>query len=216
MLDVYLAYCRLPSGPGRSHPQLAAMAQTLKLTVLAQHCGCSVGQLDFERDEHGKPLLRDPPGWHFNLSHSRDVAVLAVARQPLGVDVEYQARRANWKAIAERLFSAQENQQLAAWTAELHDQRATQLWTAKEAWAKATGLGVTGLAQAPQFQWSDGCWRLPDAHADQLCQRCLADEIWLSLYLEKASGLQLHWQGWQWSDNGLRPDGRPAVTEFPV
>ncbi|HWJ42273.1 MAG TPA: hypothetical protein VNR67_02465, partial [Solirubrobacterales bacterium] len=43
---------------------------------------------ELERGEHGKPRLREPRGIEFSLSHSRGLAVVAVAARAVGVDVE--------------------------------------------------------------------------------------------------------------------------------
>lgn len=44
----------------------------------------------FEYGEHGKPGIRQPSGLHFNLSHSHDLALVAVTRVgPVGIDVEH-------------------------------------------------------------------------------------------------------------------------------
>src|SRR4051794_26871515 len=37
---------------------------------------------------HGRPVVQDAAGWHFSLSHSSRHALIAVARRPVGVDVE--------------------------------------------------------------------------------------------------------------------------------
>src|SRR5262249_40351621 len=61
-------------------------------TVLSTYTGRPAEALRFQLSPHGKPALADPgePSLEFNLSHSRDLAVLAVASgRRLGVDVEW-------------------------------------------------------------------------------------------------------------------------------
>nr|MCU0624624.1 hypothetical protein [Gemmatimonadaceae bacterium] len=57
--------------------------------ILGAALGVAPGALVFDHGPQGKPALAGSPGVHFNLSHSEDLAVLAVTtRGPIGVDVE--------------------------------------------------------------------------------------------------------------------------------
>lgn len=82
----------------------------------------------------GKPYLPEHPQLHFSLSHAGDWAVCAVGDAPLGVDVEQP--RCTMK-IAKRFFSPDE-------LPETEDKDfLLRLWTAKEAFVKALGGGLT-------------------------------------------------------------------------
>lgn len=57
--------------------------------ILGRYLGRSAGELRFERGRHGKPRLEAPADeLGFNLSHSGSLALVAVARREVGVDVE--------------------------------------------------------------------------------------------------------------------------------
>lgn len=90
------------------------------------------------KTELGKPFLPAHPEVHFNLSHSGHWAVCAVSCDPVGVDVE-QPRCT--MEIARRFFRPQELEGLDA-LPDLQD-RLNRLWTAKEAFIKALGGGLT-------------------------------------------------------------------------
>lgn len=82
----------------------------------------------------GKPYLPEHPDLHFSLSHAGDWAVCAVGNAPLGVDVE-QPRCT--MEIAKRFFCSDE-------LPETEDKDfLNRLWTAKEAFVKALGGGLT-------------------------------------------------------------------------
>lgn len=82
----------------------------------------------------GKPYLENYPHIHFSLSHSGFWAVCAVGDAPLGVDVE-QPRCT--MEIAKRFFRPDE-------LPETEDRDfLLRLWTAKEAFVKALGRGLT-------------------------------------------------------------------------
>lgn len=88
-----------------------------------------------EKTELGKPYLPAHPEVHFNLSHSGHWAVCAISRDPVGVDVELPRCSAK---IAHRFFQPEELDGL-----ELIPDQLNRLWTAKEAFVKALGGGLT-------------------------------------------------------------------------
>ena len=110
--------------------------------VLAHYLGCEPPALRFETGEHGKPFLEGSP-IEFNLSHSGDVALIAVAsRRRVGVDVERLRAVVDLDDLAPRVCSPAEVSALAA-LAEPHRANAfLAMWTRKEALAKATGEGI--------------------------------------------------------------------------
>jgi 4'-phosphopantetheinyl transferase len=110
--------------------------------VLARYCGCAPAGLHFSYDAHGKPAL-DIADFHFNLSHSEDVAVLGIARQPIGVDVERLRPIPDALAIARRFFSPAEVIWLAALPPAAVEPAFMLLWTRKEALLKGVGKGLS-------------------------------------------------------------------------
>ncbi len=103
--------------------------------------------LQFVHNEYGKPALADPAlssKLDFNLSHSRDLALIAFtcARQ-VGVDVEYMRADLSHEELAERFFSPQENALLQALPLSIKQAAFYHCWTCKEAYIKARGLGLS-------------------------------------------------------------------------
>lgn len=98
-----------------------------------------------------------------SLSHTRNAAAAAVGAQPIGVDVESVHRRVNWARIARAYFSASEQ----AWLMQqAQGERKTAflaLWTCKEAWLKAQGLGLSRLDTATFEPLENRCWIVPGA-----------------------------------------------------
>ncbi|MDF1836493.1 MAG: 4'-phosphopantetheinyl transferase superfamily protein [Planctomycetota bacterium] len=92
-----------------------------------------------EKDSRGKPQPRD--GWHVSKSHCEDCVAVALARVPLGVDVEpiRLARVAGW----DRVIDDTERGFLGSVDALTF----TRLWTAKEAALKISGQGIAELSQ---------------------------------------------------------------------
>jgi len=92
-------------------------------------------------DERAKPRLEPTTPLRFSLSHSGDVALVAVATErEIGVDVEAVKQRHDLDALARRTLLSAER----AAVAEADDPNLAfhRHWVAKEAFAKATGRGI--------------------------------------------------------------------------
>ena len=110
--------------------------------VLARYRGEDPAAIAFELGPHGKPLLSgdEPP---FSVSHSGDVAVIAVSGAgPVGVDVEEVRLIPELEQLAARTFARDEAATLAALPAADRANAFFRIWTAKEAYVKALGVGL--------------------------------------------------------------------------
>lgn len=119
--------------------------------LVARYLGLRPQSLRFAYGPHGKPGLAAGCGdlaLEFNLSHSGDVAFAAFCiGHPVGVDLEPAGRTVDALALAGRYGSPGEQAMLQALDPGARARRFIELWTCKEAWLKASGLGVTaGLA----------------------------------------------------------------------
>jgi 4'-phosphopantetheinyl transferase len=125
------------------HRFVAARALTRR--ALGHFLETSPKEIRFSYGERGKPLLAHPlgdPPLHFNLAHSGDTAVVAVAREVLGVDVEALRPMPSAGRLARRFCSADERRWLAERPADQLGPSFLALWTCKEAYLKAEGIGV--------------------------------------------------------------------------
>ncbi|MDH5670863.1 MAG: 4'-phosphopantetheinyl transferase superfamily protein [Myxococcales bacterium] len=122
-------------------------AHVLVRQLLSERTGQAAAQLRFEVGPHGKPELSQPgrtPALRFNLSHCDGLVACAVLDgHPVGVDVEHLDRRVAVESLAPRVLSGRELQGLEALGGEARRRRFLQLWTAKEAYVKALGDGLT-------------------------------------------------------------------------
>ncbi|GIH95241.1 4'-phosphopantetheinyl transferase family protein [Planobispora siamensis] len=118
-------------------------------SVLGGLCGVPADRVGFAKDPSGRPRLDlggGRPAPDFNLSHSEEWALIAVAPQGwrVGVDVERLRADLDPLAMAERFYRPEESARLrAAPGAALAGY--FRLWTAKEAFVKATGGGLARL-----------------------------------------------------------------------
>jgi len=114
--------------------------------ALASYLPYDAGDLQFEKAVQGKPQLLLKPGdvdIQFNLSHSENIALLAVRKaHTIGVDVEYSKRKNDYAGIINRFFTRQEQQAFAELTEPDKRQAFYRVWTRKEAHMKVTGMGL--------------------------------------------------------------------------
>jgi 4'-phosphopantetheinyl transferase len=114
--------------------------------LLARYLDADPAGLRLGVGEHGKPYVDGPNriGLEFNASHSRDVLVVAVARErAVGVDVEWRHRDLDVDGLAARLYTDTERSTLDRLTGERRQSAFVTLWTRKEAILKAVGTGLT-------------------------------------------------------------------------
>lgn len=106
-------------------------------------------------DPHGRPALaghaRAP---HFSLSHGGDLAAIAVAPVPVGIDVEAHPT-AEGMAETSALLHPAEQAELAAAAPEYRRAAFARLWVRKEAYLKALGTGL-GRALTADYLGEDG------------------------------------------------------------
>ena len=115
--------------------------------VLAGYSLIDAKQIQFTLGAAGKPQLAQAAatGWQFNLSHSHEVALVAVAqRKAVGVDVEFVKRDFAFAEIARRFFTAKEVTALLGLPEALRRQAFYKCWSSKEAFLKAKGTGLSG------------------------------------------------------------------------
>lgn len=112
------------------------------------------------------PRLLPAPGasaHHVSLSHTRNAAAAAIGAHPVGVDVESVHRRVNWTRIARAYFSPVEQAWLEQQTEGERKTAFLMLWTCKEAWLKAQGLGLSRLDTARFEPLENHRWIVPGA-----------------------------------------------------
>ena len=84
-----------------------------------------------------------PKKIEFNLSHSGEMALLAIGQEhPLGVDVEYFSKRP-YIGIAQQLFSEIEMRAMKNVPSFMEPMIFFHIWAQKEAFIKASGLGLS-------------------------------------------------------------------------
>ena len=96
-------------------------------------------ELNFAKGEHGKPFFMQNNGLHFSFSYTKDAALIALAEQPVGIDIE--KIRPHRMRFTQNIGTPHELDVLRAAPDDL--ELFYTFWTRKEAWVKLTGSGLT-------------------------------------------------------------------------
>lgn len=115
--------------------------------ILGKHyLNISPEKIEFSYSEKGKPQLKpQKTKLHFNLSHKNQYTVYGFCQQNLGIDLEIYNEKIDVLGISKRFFHEKEYHDLK--TIDNLQERIEyfiKLWTAKEAYLKATGKGLSG------------------------------------------------------------------------
>ncbi|MDP1929824.1 MAG: 4'-phosphopantetheinyl transferase superfamily protein [Gammaproteobacteria bacterium] len=136
----------------------------------------------FSSNVHGRPAISAPVLVNvptFNISHTNGLIVIAIANGgELGVDVESVGRSSSTLEVADRFFSRQEVSALMALSESERRSRFFDLWTLKEAWIKALGMGLAMPLHSFSFDFSES-------------------RIAISFACERNDD-PTRWQFWQW------------------
>lgn len=115
----------------------------LARTALSHHRALAPESWRFRLNDYGKPAIDPECGLRFNLSNSTGLVVCLIGEgAEVGVDVEPQARARSILEIGPRVFAPREQAQLEDLPEDARPERALRLWTLKEAYIKARGMGL--------------------------------------------------------------------------
>jgi 4'-phosphopantetheinyl transferase len=162
--------------------------------ILGAYLACPPEAIELALDAHGKPRLRDPVSQHgleFNLSHSGDLALFAIALgRRVGVDVEV-TPRLDVRRLSARVLTERERAPLRELSGPRLEHEFLRCWTRKEAWIKALGEGMSRDLQSFEVlaresvdrggesagrPCADSCWWLEDLTPSPSAVGCLAAE----------------------------------------
>jgi len=120
------------------------ISRALLRRALGGYLKIEAREVRFRTATNGKPELAADSDLRFNLSHTQGVTVFAIARKRrVGIDVERIRKDTSAMELAERFFSRPEVQWLRSQPAPELIASFFSCWTAKEAYIKAQGEGLS-------------------------------------------------------------------------
>lgn len=122
--------------------------------VLSKELNVSMEKICYRYGENGKPEIdwkameeghfktgEPEKNVYFNMSHSGNYVVIAVADVEVGIDIEHKAK--NHVSVANRFFCKQEYERILDAEGEEEQKKCfLEIWTKKEAYVKLTGMGM--------------------------------------------------------------------------
>lgn len=153
-----------------------AVARILLRAALSHVSDNRTKPLDWciEYDTHGRPSVAAQgatlvPG--FSISHTQGLIVCAVflptkakLAARIGVDVELCARKVKLAPLLRKALTHNERQRLQSEQAHCRDQSFLRLWTLKEAWCKAIGLGLQADMARAEFGYQNDSIQMTSRH----------------------------------------------------
>lgn len=142
--------------------------------LLLRHAVAAAGGTDpanvrLERGARGRPGVREPAGFDGGISHTAGLLLVGVARgRRIGVDVEERDRSLLTPGLPEKVCHPQELAALRLLPYADRNRMLVRLWTLKEAYAKALGIGLgldfSGVSFQPRSVGrGTTLWRCPAA-----------------------------------------------------
>lgn len=111
--------------------------------LLGRYLSAEPAGLQFAYGPQGKPSLIAPTDLRFNVAHSHGLALVGIAHNELGIDVEMVRSLPDRDQIARRFFSSAEVERLDSVAAGQKTLAFFYGWTRKEAVIKASGHGLS-------------------------------------------------------------------------
>ena len=115
--------------------------------LLGHYLDIDPREVRFVTNGYGKPFIAYPSHGtrlHFNLSHSRDLALYAFTYdRHVGIDVEYMRADIDYEELAQYHFSPYECAVLQALPTAIRQEAFFLCWSRKEAYIKARGEGIS-------------------------------------------------------------------------
>ncbi len=166
-----------------SRVRFVSARATLK-HLLAAYTGYDPFAMRFHLGSLGKPYLPQMSGLvpYFNSTDTQDEAIFAFCQDAeIGVDIEFKTRQVNHPIIAQRKFTSQELAQYHACPAEQRQSFFLSVWTRKEAYGKAIGVGI-------KYPLNQVCL-VDDDNSSRIAFRDVAGVQWDIVQIEPADNL---------------------------
>lgn len=126
------------------------VGEMLAREMIAEYCGIDQENILISVDERGKPFTENAH-INFNISHSDDMVVCCISDKPVGIDVE-RVKPINPNIMKKlctdsdmRYILNSENTDIPKLLSKDQQYRLYEIWTAKEAYFKCLGTGITNL-----------------------------------------------------------------------
>ena len=174
-------------------------------SILSNYVNGPARALQFAEGPYGKPKLAPSHATErieFNLSHSHELALIAVAQgREIGVDVEWIREAFAFDEVAQRFFTTREVAALHALPFHLQLDAFYKCWTSKEAFLKAKGTGLTGQLDEVEIVLADHAVRVKGTIPNFSLVELTVNRDYEAALVAKGAEPQLSYYAWRWPSN---------------
>ena len=171
-------------------------------SILSKYVNDPARALQFAEGPYGKPKLAPSHATEkieFNLSHSNELALIAVAQgREIGVDVEWVRANFAFDEVAQRFFTTKEVAALHALPFHLQREAFYKCWTSKEAFLKAKGTGLSGQLDEVEIVLADHAVRVKGTIPSFSLVGLTVDRGYEAALVAKGAEPQLSYYAWRW------------------
>lgn len=118
------------------------IGEILIRTIIIENLNIDNKYINFNKNQYGKPYLKEYPNFNFNISHSGDYVLCAVDDKAIGVDVE-EEKSIEYEEIAKSFFTTKEFDYIVNGDLKSQLDRFYEIWTLKESYIKCCGQGLS-------------------------------------------------------------------------
>lgn len=118
------------------------IGEILVRTIIVENLKIDNKYIRFNKNQYGKPYLKEYPNFNFNISHSGDYVLCAIDDKPIGVDVE-EVKSIECEEIAKNFFTVKEFDYIINQDMKFKLDRFYEIWTLKESYIKCCGQGLS-------------------------------------------------------------------------
>jgi 4'-phosphopantetheinyl transferase len=113
--------------------------------ILSCYLEIDPASIKFIENEYGKPKIdKNTKGIFFNISHAHNLAAYAISKEAnIGIDIEFINAKVDFNGISTRFFSDKESLYIQSLPVAEKATAFYKIWTAKEAFIKAIGQGLS-------------------------------------------------------------------------
>lgn len=134
--------CKIEKFVNKKDKIRTVVGEVLIRTIIVENLKISNKYIRFNKNQYGKPYLKEYPNFNFNISHSGDYVLCAIDDKPIGVDVE-EVKPIECEEIAKNFFTAKEFDYIVNQDSKFQLDRFYEIWTLKESYIKCCGQGLS-------------------------------------------------------------------------
>jgi 4'-phosphopantetheinyl transferase len=170
-------------------------------SILSNYVNDPAGALQFAEGPYGKPKLAPNHATkkiEFNLSHSHELALIAVAQgREIGIDVEWVRKDFAFDEVAQRFFTTKEMAALHRLPLHLQREVFYKCWTSKEAFLKAKGTGLSGQLDEVEIVFTEHVVRVKGTIPNFSLVEIIVDDGYVAALVVKGAEPQLSYYVWR-------------------